>query len=113
MRLKKLVDGGNVVRIAAVAVADRARDIRRRPGISRQQGCSHRIQGLTPGRDIGLRLRNHRRIGHAALACLRSGFALSFIVEIEKCLVLDDRPAQRTRRTGCCETDSSAPAMLK
>ena len=34
--------------------------------------------------------------GTQLCACLRSVFPLSFIIDVEKCLVFHDRPAQRT-----------------
>src|ERR1700722_8457831 len=89
---------GEIVNTASALVAHPAWDIRRRPRISGQQRRHDRAHGFTPGRDIGLGSRNHGRIGHAALARLRSRLALSLVIHIEEGMVFENWAAQRTAK---------------
>ena len=83
---------------ATTLIADARQEIWIWPWVARQKSQAYCIQGFTSICNVSLGGRNHGRVGHTARACLRSRFALSFVVYEEERLVLGDGTAERTTK---------------
>ena len=83
-----------IIRDTTGIIAYRTRDIRRWPGIARQNSGSHRIRSSNHGQvrsDLVW-------IRHATCAGLCPGFPLPLVVHVKEGFILHDRPAERAAK---------------